>query len=615
VRVKWFLQEAARRAAASALGSAACWALAAGCVSGQTRIGEVFDNSWRDEGKRSMVLLEERLRSVPIPRGANVAVGVTDSGLVGVPLGGGSTWSFAHALSGRPELAGAVVVGSGGGEIFCLQASTGALLWRRPTGGQGLIGAGDDGEITVVTLDDSGGLGSYLLAVDRGGHVLRQLESNKRLGRPAIIAGLAFIPWSQRFVTAYDITSGEEVARMPLELPVTSAFLLSGSLYFGDATLLRFDEALVAPPAQPHPLALPDIAPFGELRMLPSPSDRLSTLPVTADKVRAYARPTPTGQPLALEGNSYVTTYQRLAFGMSAGSTTPRWVHSHDSDFLAGAVFDGGVALCDVAGQVVLLEADTGLESAALALGQPLRACVVQADGLRRAPSHAPAPPLASQIAEALSVGVPGLAPAQAWLLRTLGELDQAPATRVLIEMSAEAGIPEAARLEIDALLSARRSGVDDMLGALSRNFDFVRGVPGPPVGPLADALAALGDRRAAPLLARLLNDPQTRPGDVRRAARALLSLASADELPELDAFFALYRCAAEDDDISASVALVAQGIIKLGGQAGRERVARGAADPLTLPDVRRRLAPLVEGVKVPADPPAFVGPGRRARR
>ena len=56
----------------------------------------------------------------------------------------------------------------------------------------------------------------------------------------------------------------------------------------------------------------------------------------------------------------------------------------------------------------------------------------------------------------------------------------------------------------------------------------FVSGVllP-PPVGALADALAASGELRAAPLLAKHLNDPANSAQDVAHAARALIKLAT----------------------------------------------------------------------------------------
>lgn len=123
------------------------------------------------------------------PEGTAVAVGATAEGLWGVPLGGGSFWEFLHPISSRPEVVGGVVVGVGGGEMFALRASTGAPLWTRPVGGlRAHRGRGRRG-ITVATLVSSVGQASTVLAVGRDGQVLRQLETDRRLGKPAVVRG------------------------------------------------------------------------------------------------------------------------------------------------------------------------------------------------------------------------------------------------------------------------------------------------------------------------------------------------------------------------------------------------------------------------------------------
>ncbi len=129
------------------------------------------------------------------------------------------------------------------------------------------------------------------------------------------------------------------------------------------------------------------------------------------------------------------------------------------------------------------------------------------------------------------------------------------------------------------------------MLAALERHYDFVSGVllP-PPVGPLADALAASGQTRAAPLLAKHLNDPANSAEDVAHAASALAKLASAAEYDDLRTFFALYRATADDEALVAAVVSCAEAILRVGGADGRAVVERAAQDPLTQGDVRRAL-------------------------
>jgi hypothetical protein len=141
-------------------------------------------------------------------------------------------------------------------------------------------------------------------------------------------------------------------------------------------------------------------------------------------------------------------------------------------------------------------------------------------------------------------------------------------------------------------------------LTALGRHYDFVSGVLlAPPVGPLADALAASNETRAAPLLAKHLNDPANSADDVAHAARALVKLATAAEYEDLRTFFALYRATADDEALVAAVVACAEAMLRVGGEAGRALVERAAQDPLTQSDVRRALPDLL--AKSPEAAPA----------
>jgi predicted glycosyltransferase len=87
------------------------------------------------------------------------------------------------------------------------------------------------------------------------------------------------------------------------------------------------------------------------------------------------------------------------------------------------------------------------------------------------------------------------------------------------------------------------------------------------------------------------LNDPSDTPNDVRRAAHALVNLATPSELDAVRTFFALYRATADDDDLVASVVDAAKILVEVGGADGRALVKRAVDDPLTHPGVK-------EGIK-----------------
>jgi outer membrane protein assembly factor BamB len=141
---------------------------------------------------------------------------------------------------------------------------------------------------------------------------------------------------------------------------------------------------------------------------------------------------------------------------------------------------------------------------------------------------------------------------------------------------------------EVRELIAARRTGAEHMLEALGRRYDFLAGdVRPPPVGPLADALAAMNDARAAPLLAARLNEPSDSTDDVRRVAKALTVLGTKAELADVRTFFSLYRATADDPNLVAAVISAAEVLLRIGGDVGRDLVRYAAKDPLTHPDVK----------------------------
>ncbi len=64
------------------------------------------------------------------------------------------------------------------------------------------------------------------------------------MGFPAVKAGIGFIPWSNQYVTAIDLKSGDEVARLLVREIVTQARNFNGDLWFGEKGLVRLDDKI-----------------------------------------------------------------------------------------------------------------------------------------------------------------------------------------------------------------------------------------------------------------------------------------------------------------------------------------------------------------------------------
>lgn len=568
-------------------------ALALFCLTGCTKAGTiptVFSTDWLNDGGHSIARVEQQLRAAPKPPSVNVALGVTETQLLGMPLEGGQRWSVAALPDTLPAVAADLVLYSSRGKLYALDAKTGAARWNVDVGNFWLRGAGDDGKSSVATLGTSDRKKSLLLAVRRDGSVSLRLETPIVLGRPAARGGVALVPWAGQYVSAIDMERGDEIGRLLTRELTSYATSVRGELFVGEKAMLHFDESVrFASTNQGQRTMLPDRLLPGRPRWL-QPGGELPVIdPGAHSKVRLYASPSWTGSETRIASDSFVATYFRAIMGFDAKSAELRWVRSLPSPVIGGGAAASGFVLCSADGKASFIGA-TGGAAGGRDLGSPLRACVIEASAFQVPAGEAPGP-LAAQLDRTLTALDPEMAAAQAFLVSELGRLKDPGVTKTLIDLTTSARVPPDVRLRARELLAQRRAGADLMLAALERHYDFLSGeLLAPPVGPLADALSAMKEQRAAPLLARHLNDPSTEVSDVERAARALSSLATPEELPSLRTFFALYRATADEPLLVQAVVSVARALLRVGGPDGQTLVERAARDPLTQPEVAREL-------------------------
>jgi outer membrane protein assembly factor BamB len=575
------------------------------------RVGARFSTDWTDDGGISIGRVWDRVGSTAIPPSTDLVVGIagnTDK-LIGLPLGGGSKWTFAHPLDVRPVVTGSVVIGSGGGEVFALDAKTGNVVWRRPTGGIPLLGAGDDGSVSVVTFRRSGDVGCTLLAVTHDGQVVQQLETDKALGAPAVLAHLAFVPWTGQYVSVIDLATGDEIARATMREMTSRAWTQSGSLWFGQSAFLRFDAHVRdASKGKASRVALPARELPGAPVLMPSGSEPTIVLAGAVDKVHLYARPEGTDTGATISDDRWYATYFRIAMGFGTDQGKLAWVHAHASDLIGGAAASGGLVLCDELGKVTTLDAASGGVVSETDVGEPLKACIVSVDGQRVTGASAAAKPLAQQLADAVTMDDPQLVVAQKLLLRELSTMEDAIATKTLVELASDPRTSPDMLPDARAALANRRNGATFMVAALARHYDFLKDVlRAPPVGPIAQALGAMKEKSAGAALASHLLDPADTDDDVKQAAAALAVIAGPEQIPTLKQFFGMYRARADNDDIAAAVVSAGQALIAL--QQGGP-VADAAKDETTVSYAKERLVALVT-----AAPPALEPSGDKKKK
>ena len=595
------------------LGVVAAVVLACACGGGQTRLN-LFSTDWTDDGGASIARVWQRIGSAPIPSAADIAVGVAGNvdKIIGLPLGGASKWTLSHALDARPIVAGNIVVASGGGEVFALDAANGAMIWRRPTGGLALLGAGDDGAVTVVTFRRAGDTGSVLLAVAHDGQIVRQIETEKSLGVPAVVQGMAFVPWAGQYVSVVDLANGDETARVTVRQETSRAWTENGTLWFGEVGFIRFDDRIRdASKGKASTVAVPPRELPGMPKMIPPGYEPLAATANAEDKTREYAKPRPIQGGASLDDARWYGTYFRLAMGFDADQGKIAWAHLHGADFVGGAAAAGGLVLCDEQGRVTELDAKTGAVLSEIELGEPVRACIVNIDARRASGTPADVKPLATQLAEAVRADEPELVIAQKLLLRELARMDDDSATKTLVDAASDPRTSPDLLPDARTALANRRNGAAYMEASLAKHYDFLKDVlRTPPVGPMAQALGAMKETPAAPLLAAHLLDPADTDDDIRQTAAALAVVAGPNELPALKEFFGMYRATADGDDLAAAVVSIGQALTSLGDKAARAEVEAAAADPTTVPYARDRLAAVLSAEPAPEPPDA--GPKKK---
>ncbi len=578
----------------------------AACGGGQTH-PNLFATDWEDDNGASITGVQQKIGGAKAPTGADVAVGVAGNSdkVVGIPLAGGTAWSFAHAVDVRPTIAGSVVVGEGGGELFALDAASGKKLWTRQVGAQAMRGAGDDGKVTVVSLQSS--QGSLLIAIDREGSVVRQIETKQQLGVPAVLGGYAFVPWSNQYVSVLDLSSGDEAARILVRGKVSRALAVGGGIFFGEQELFRFDDKIKgASKSQATHIALPQRELPGTPSLMAPGEEKLGPVAGALDKTRMYARPTTT-DPIAFDSQRFYGTYFRLAMAFDTSTTKLAWVYSNKVDLVGGAAGPATFVLCDEEGKVVVLDAATGGVERELSLGGPIKSCTAQADGLA-ASTPQPPPPLSQQISAALTNRDSEMVSGQRLLLRELATLEDESVTKTLVDLASNPLTAPLLIADSRTALAARRNGAKAMLEALAKHYDFLHDVLlSPPVGPIAQALAAMKEKSAAPLLAAHLLDPADTDDDCKQAAAALVDIGDATAIPTLKQFMTLYHASADSEATAAAVVSSGQALLNYGGPDGRKLVDATIADPSTIDAVKSRLSAVeqqLDAQKSQAKPP-----------
>ena len=523
----------------------------------------------------------ERISAGVLEGFSALAIGATDSRVLGLDLLSGVQWEREEELRATPVFSGGIVVLSTSDHWIALDARSGRVQWKRPHQGQVVIAVADDGERTLLSIFDQKTGKHTFDSVNRQGAKLFSLSVHASPGAPSARGGVAYVPWNESFVSALDLDTGKELWRFEPGFGVTWAEHRADTVWFGGTNLGR-----LAPHSTNGSVSLVGLPDVGLAMLAGSVPGYRPPVPMTSAPVGVNAVVVPATASPPHAAGEFAAVGETTAIGFNSKHQL-RWVSTLPSTVLAARPSQGGYVLCEMSGRLTNL-ASGGAATELADFGATLRTCALSTvlPPIRAGSTRIP---VGAQLASAIRSSSGEGMELRVYLAQQLGKVNNDAATEHLIELASDPNMPQQLAPALDAALAGRRIGKTAMLRSLEQHFDFLDdNLYPPPVGPLADALAALNEPLAAPLLAKHLNDPANSADAVRRAARALQSLATLAEAPALRTFITLYRATADRRELVEAVLFTARALLRLGDTEGGLLIRRAASDALTQPEVRR---------------------------
>jgi outer membrane protein assembly factor BamB len=559
-----------------------------------------FSSKYADNDADDIELLLDRVNNAPPRTPSTVAVGVTSAPaqLYAYDLASQRLlWKQPVAATSAPFVAGESVIYQTADSVEAVSLRDGGKQVEVERGNKVLRGADGDRALAVFVMSE--GMGTYAkseIVLIRRGAIDWRLPIEGLVGVPAIAGTVVLVPWSNQFVTAIDIESGREVARVRVRDGVLAhAFRDREHTYVGSQHGITRVSASIGSGKLHGPgyMRLPEQNLPGRPMLLRDVY--AETTPATPDS--AQHRIALVWEPRALEGvrvgleddNVYLVFYA-FVFALDPRDYAVRWVHRNDADIVGAAASPGGVIIGDEAGKLLQLAAASG--KVVFRANSELHSTVVRIPmGARSTEPGAPleAASLRAELFAAAQDTDARMVPGRLLAVRALAKLDDADATESLIALCDDGRIAPAVRTEACSSLKTRSLGVDHLLMALTRRASFLEGTTAPPVGALAKAAAAAKEKRAVAPLVLHLSDPATPSTDLAAVVTALKDLQDPSAAPGLRAFLSRYHADPIDVELVQALDRVPAALAALEGPAAIAVLEQVMGDAMGSLSVRQR--------------------------
>ena len=177
-----------------------------------------FSTKYADNDQGDIERLLQRVQNAPPRSPTTIAIGVTAApvqlyayDLVGQRV----LWNTPVAATSAPMLAGDSVIFQTASSVVSVSLRTGEKQVEISRGNKVLRGADGEGALSVFVMSE--GMGTYAKSeavLLRRGSIDWTRPIEGMVGVPSVAGTVVLVPWSNQYVTAVDVESGREVARI-----------------------------------------------------------------------------------------------------------------------------------------------------------------------------------------------------------------------------------------------------------------------------------------------------------------------------------------------------------------------------------------------------------------
>lgn len=580
--------------------------VALGC--GHTAFSPHFpDNRKADVGKAL-----SPLRSVaPRPHNASgkplalILTAETPSQVIGYDIAAGKAlWKVAAAPTSR------LVIGtsyfyhrSGKGQLVGRSLSSGAEVWRTSLQTGRLLGVAADGDTvyyaTEVVRGTKGAEDASAFLVSVNGATGRKRwvrPSRGRLGAPAAAQGMVFVPLQSQSLAMLRGTDGAEVARIrSKDEAILWARTTDLGVYFGGKKgIYRLDKK-AASGTQAGSTFIAAKLPKSVRPIYWWDGYNAALAGYTAyDRNRLLWQ---LNGDLSFAGDAIFVHNYRFFFAFKRGkddSTTLRWAYRYPRHDVVASEFTGkSLLLVTRSGHLVALDPMSGLPIYERDLKSQVHGVSFDAAGYAAPGKAQGTPDLLKAITEMIWDPDRRFGDVKLFGVEELAKLEGAGVSEGLVRIVTQKGLDRAVYKRAGDMIVSRKdaSAVALYLKTLQSHYSFVEGTESKAVDIMARALGALGAKEAVrPLLAHL-NDHETPITAISDIVRALTAVGDKSILEPFRDFLLTYRSDPSFLKAPAGLNLIAEALLRMGGEDERQLLSFVENDSHTVRPLRVYLA------------------------